>query len=335
MADIAFEKTAGLIRFFTRELQALPERIQKTAFDIRLQTGQPVSIRTGTGVFYLKGQGNLTKNWQEASLQCTAGQMQELFMQLCAHSIFSHENEIRNGFVMVEGMYRVGISGTAVAEEGRIKNIRDISSLVFRIPREKKGCSAPLFHGNVDFSRGVLLVGQPSSGKTTLLRDIVQSLSFGTYCASKRVAVVDERDEISGCYNMGPCADILRGYPKSAGIELATRTLSPEVLVCDELSHTELESVTKTLYSGVPLVASVHGSIQNLLHMQAIRTMLEQQIFETVVFLTGRNAPGQLKTIYRAGELFEAVGCGADYDKQSGNGAAPGTETEKKRVHAA
>lgn len=313
----------------------LPDSIKESAYDIRLNAGQPVSIRAKQGIFYLKGQGLPTRNWQEAKIYCSAPQLQALLLQLCAHSLFSHENEIKNGFVMVENSCRVGICGTAVLEAGTIKNIRDISSMVFRIPREKKGCCAPLFHKHIDVTGGVLLVGEPSSGKTTVLRDLVQSLSSGIFSGPMRVAVVDERSEISGCYDLGPCTDVLKGYPKQAGIEMAIRSLSPELLVCDELSHQELEAVTKALYSGVPLIASVHGNEKNLLQKAAVRAMLEQHMFETIVFLSGRGSPGNFKMMYKAGELLETVGGGADYHQQSRAGAAAGPAAEKKRIHVA
>ena len=63
-----------------------------------------------------------------------------------------------------------------------------------------------------------------------------RSLSLGRFASGRRVAIVDERGELGG-FDLGPCADILRGYPKETGLEVALRTLSPEVIVCDELSQ--------------------------------------------------------------------------------------------------
>lgn len=335
MAEKDFDDIALLVRRFAQALLALPQAVKAQAFDIRLKAGQPVSLCTGDGIFFLKGQGSVTRNFREAEFFCGAEDMREVFLQLCGHSVFSHENEITNGFVLAAGNCRVGICGTAVLEKGEIKNIRDISSMVFRIPREKKGCAAELFRGGIDFSGGLLLVGEPSSGKTTLLRDIVQSLSRGIYGQTRRVAVVDERCEIAGNFDLGPCADVLRGYPKQVGISMALRSLSPELLVCDELSHLELEAVTKALYSGVPLIASVHGAQKNLLKKAAVWEMLENHIFETVVFLSGRGSPGAIEKICGAGELLEAVGRGIGNSKRAAGGNNARTEAEKKRNHAA
>ena len=90
------------------------------------------------------------------------------------------------------------------------------------------------------------MAGPPSSGKTTFLRDIARSLSLGRFASGRRVAIVDERGELGG-FDLGPCADILRGYPKETGLEVALRTLSPEVIVCDELSQRDFKAVQGAL----------------------------------------------------------------------------------------
>ena len=100
-------------------------------------------------------------------------------------------------------------------------------------------CIRDSFLEGVPLERGVLVVGPPSSGKTTFLRDVARSLSLGRFGPSRRVAVVDERGELGG-YDLGPNADVLRGYPKAAGLDAAIRTLSPEVAVLDAVSYTHL-----------------------------------------------------------------------------------------------
>ena len=57
---------------------------------------------------------------------------------------------------------------------------------------------------------------------------------------------MDERGELGG-FDLGPNADLLQGYPKGAGMEMALRSLSPEVIVCDELGQHDLEAVQRVV----------------------------------------------------------------------------------------
>ena len=57
--------------------------------------------------------------------------------------MFSHEQELREGYLRLEGGFRAGVCGTAVLEGGRVKSLRDITSLVFRIPQAVFGLWGP------------------------------------------------------------------------------------------------------------------------------------------------------------------------------------------------
>ena len=65
----------------------------------------------------------------------------ETFQKVCEHSIYSYQKQICEGFITIKGGHRVGISGSTVLEDGKIININYISSLNFRIAREKKDVS--------------------------------------------------------------------------------------------------------------------------------------------------------------------------------------------------
>lgn len=210
MDTSGFDTVARHIPLYRERLLALPGWVKDQAFDIHIASGQPLSLSGKEGALFL-GKKGVTRAFQEG-IVTTPQQLRELFLAACGHSVFRHEEELRQGYVRLGENLRVGVCGTAVAEGGQVRSLRDITALVYRIPRQVPGCGDRLFLEGVPLERGVLVVGPPSSGKTTFLRDVARSLSLGRFGPSRRVAVVDERGELGG-YDLGPNADVLRGYP--------------------------------------------------------------------------------------------------------------------------
>lgn len=336
MKDKAFMRIARMMPMYERELLTLPDELKLSAYDIRLKLGQPLTICAQKGMYYMSGNGRVTRNLDRAAIYCRESEFEELFLRLCDHSVFSHENEISQGFISVGRAYRVGICGTAVLQDGSINNIRDIESMVFRIPREKRGCARELFSKSQDFTKGILIAGEPSSGKTTFLRDIVQTLSFGdTAHAQKRLAVLDERYEIESIFDLGPGADVFKGYPKSEGFSMALRSMSPQLIVCDELSDKDLKEVENSMFCGVPVIASIHSTKEELLKRRGISSLIKKQAFGSLVFLKGRDYPSQVSSIVKAGDYLEAVGSYADNSQRTAVRSFAGAAAEKKGDGAA
>ena len=124
---------------------------------------------------------------------------------------------------------------------------------------------------------------------------------MGEAAPIRKVAVVDERGELAGtCIgvpqnDLGLCCDILDGYPKAEGILQAVRTLSPDIVVCDELGSMEdVAAVEQGLNAGVTLVSSIHaGSAEELLHRKQAVRLLETGAFGTVAFWGNAAARGR------------------------------------------
>lgn len=288
----SFDSIAERIPIFGRALLRIPPLVKEQAFDIHLKAGGAVSITGAEGTVFLKESG-VTRALSDDILTVTPQELSEVFLAACGHSVFSHEEELRQGYLMVGGACRAGICGTAVYEHGYLKTVRDITSMVFRIPRTVTGCADRLFLEGIPIENGVLLVGEPSSGKTTFLRDLARSLASGRFSPHRRVILLDEKGEFS-LGDLGPCADVLRGYPKEQGLQLAIKMLSPEFLVCDELSPADLPAVSGAAGSGAALLASVHANRESFLTRPLCQDLLATGAFGTVVFLTGRSTPGEI-----------------------------------------
>lgn len=191
----------------------------------------------------------------------SAAEIADCFAELCRYSVHSFQEEIAQGFVTLDGGHRVGICGTAVTNGGRIEMFKDISGLNIRIAHEVKGCADELyrrfFSGGL---RSVLIAGKPLCGKTTVLRDLARQLG-----ERHRVTLIDSRNELSASVHGTPALDIglntdvLCGCSKSEGIMLALRSLSPEVIICDEIGNDEC-AIEQALFCGVGLIATAHAA---------------------------------------------------------------------------
>ena len=294
-------------------LEALPCGIKRQAQEIRLRIGRPVCVCCCNGVYFLDGCGNPSVLPDPSGLSIQREDLEESFRNFCGYSVYSHQNEIRNGYIALSGGHRAGICGTAVYHSGEICGMRDISSVNVRIARQMFGSADGLLDElKDDIERGLLLVGAPASGKTTILRDIARQLADGRRGAMRKVTVVDERGELAGTYlgkpqnDLGACCDVLDGFPKADGILLAVRSLSPEFVICDELgTERETEAVEQGLNSGAAMIASIHaGSREELMKRKQAVRLLKTGAFGYAALLEGRGRPGRVAKLYRAGDLI-------------------------------
>ena len=194
--------------------------------EIRIRQGRRMTLR-------YRGELHIPQGQQS---DVTAMECKEILSQISQHSLYAFEEEIRRGYMTLPCGHRIGVAGRAVMEQGQVRTLRQITCLNIRISHEKRGCAdwlmPYLLHGKQLYS--ALLVSPPGGGKTTLLRDIVRNVS-----ARFNVSLIDERSEIAGCYqgipqrDVGPNCDVLDGCTKAVGMEMALRSLGPDVIAVD------------------------------------------------------------------------------------------------------
>lgn len=205
-------------------------------------------------------------------------------LNICKGSLYSYRDSIAEGYVTCEGGVRVGISGTARYDGGKLVGIGDISSLIFRIPTGKSDVYEELRQAWSISKSGMLIYSPPGIGKTTALRSLVGYI--GGIC-SEEVAVIDERCEFLSSDYKNLSVDILRGYKRSLGMQIALRSMSPSVMVIDEIGREdESRALLDSVNSGVRILATAHaGSYDELLKRKCLAPLFMAEVFDVAVGL--------------------------------------------------
>lgn len=281
----------GHIRTFINEL---PEGQIKELEEIRIRIERPIEIIARGRPFFLP-------------YVVKPDDAQKLLNKISNFSIYTLEEELRRGYITIPGGHRIGLAGKVILENGTVKAIRDVSSFNIRVAREKVGIADHLIPQIYDGGwLHTMIIGPPQTGKTTLLRDIGRIISQGREnIPSRKVGIVDERSEIAGSVHgvpqltFGPRVDVLDACPKAEGMMMMIRSMSPEVLIVDEIGRKEdCEAVLEAVNAGITLIITTHGhSLTEVRNRPILQPVLEMGIFERFIELGRGEAPGTIVSV--------------------------------------
>lgn len=278
--------------------------------EIHLRAGRPVLLTAGNREYGMTLQGEMTRDISMA-YRIEEKDLESILMHLCHYSLYAYEEEIAKGFLTIQGGHRIGISGQAVVENGRIRSIKNITSMNLRIAHEVKGAADRILsylYENGEF-QNCLLISPPGCGKTTLLRDIIRQVSDGSqYAKGKNVSVIDERSEIGGSYlgmpqnDLGARTDLLDACPKSQGMMMLLRSMNPYLVAVDEIGGEEdAGAIRQLLKCGCHILASIHGEgLEDVGKKKGLEGLFEEHAFKRYVILSRSHGAGTIEMVLDA-----------------------------------
>ncbi len=290
----------------------LSDEEKETITEIRIRTRKPVVVVAANGICFLHRSGKLTQVYSDLAVKTCEKDVEEIFSRLCGYSVYSYRDAINRGYITVSGGHRAGVAGTAVTENGRIVSVRNISCINLRIAKEITGAANEVY--SRCFSNGmngIIVAGPPSSGKTTVLRDLARQLSGAENGRFAKVFVCDERGELGASHcsvaqnDIGINCDLITSYPKKEGILIGLRSFSPDIIVCDEIAtDEELDAIESGLRSGVHFALSIHAQTEKDLRTKpSYQRLIASGCFGYTVLLSG-SQPGQIERLFAGSELL-------------------------------
>lgn len=349
------ERKDELLRIFARNIRAVLARLDTDFEDmqeIRLRVQGPLMVVRNNQQYFLTDMGKLVKQPETAHV-VTADELRETLEYIGNHSLYAFEEEIRQGFITIQGGHRVGLAGKAVLNEGSIRTMKYISFINVRLAHQVKGCADRIMPYLRQGGRvyHTLIISPPKCGKTTLLRDMIRQLSDGIQPVDEEnrmdengksgrtgvrrmgvtVGVVDERSELAACYqgipqnDLGVRTDVLDCCPKAQGMMMLIRTMSPEVIAVDEIGGREdLEAMEYVVNCGCKILATVHGnSIEDVERKPILGKMVKARMFERYIILSNSGGVGTVEMVCDRDGHALYTGLTKHQRSTSGKGGSP------------
>ncbi|WP_274365351.1 stage III sporulation protein AA [Paenibacillus thermotolerans] len=284
-------------------LAAVPPHIADRAEEIRIREGRPLEVCYAGGFVFVTASGAMTDD-PRLGLLPNREDCLKLLDAATNHSLYTMEEQLRRGFITVKGGHRIGLAGRAVTERGSVRGLKEIGGFNIRIAKEVKGAAEHvlphLWNKRRNALYSTLIVSPPQRGKTTLLRDLARTVG-----KRSKVGIVDERSEIAACldgvpsFDVGPRTDVLDSCPKAEGIMMMIRSLSPEVIIVDEIGREEdAAAVLEALHAGISIVSTAHGyDLSDVRSRPTLSALLASGAFERIVSLRPAGPPGSIFSV--------------------------------------
>lgn len=296
-------------------IKLLPEHIRDTLCslgavvlrditEIRIRRNKPLIMYIKNKLYFISIDGKLLSCYSQNCILVDDEQFEFITDRLCNNSYHTNMNSMIDGYVTTKSGCRVGIASTAVYKNSALSCVKDISSINIRISHEILNCSRELLNTlYIDDTPSVIVAAKGAGGKTTLLRDMARLLSGGYNSKYKKIAIVDERNEIAAGFNVGLNTDVLVGFDKAKGIENAIRTLSPDIIICDEIGNKrEVDAVKFGFSSGVKFIVSVHmDNEKQIENNEIINSLIKSNEFSYLLILKNYTDDFEIIDISEAG----------------------------------
>ncbi len=294
----------------------LPERVsraldflsKKGLREIRIRVKMPIVV--DFGALYYLGENGIVGDKEEA-LKCSFQEVQDIVFKACECSVYAHNEELKLGYISLPDGMRVGVCGEVVCENGEILTLKNFSSIAIRIPHQVPNCSLKALSYLYDESGilNTLVISPPGAGKTTFLRDLCYQ--FSSKNLVKNLLIIDERGEIAALKNgepqlcVGNFCDVYANASKQFGLENGIRTLTPDVIVMDELAKPDdIKALNYAIGSGVKIVASTHASsIEDFLEKPIFSDIISKKVFKRVVVLSTKDGAGTLEGVFNENQI--------------------------------
>ncbi|MBM7564365.1 stage III sporulation protein AA [Paenibacillus sacheonensis] len=304
-------------------MSRLPERLKDELEEIRIRESRPLEIGTSGGFWFLSPAGQPLSRPDEA-YKPSPEVCRKMLERVTNHSLYAMEEELKRGYITVAGGHRIGLAGRTVLEGGSVRGIRDIAAFNVRIAREVIGAAGSLLPKLLDHKRrtvhSTLVLAPPQQGKTTLVRDLARAASSGAWghpsaagWPGRKVGIVDERSEIAACvrgvptFDVGPRTDVLDACPKAEGMMMMLRSMSPEILIVDEIGREEdAAAILDASHAGVAVIATAHAiDLEDARARPVIGRLLAAGAFQLCAQLQ-RTAGGLAGQVFQASSAFRA-----------------------------
>lgn len=301
-------------RWFGERIRLILSNINEVGFqeveELRLRIGQPLLVRTSEQDYFINQEGRITS--PDKAYWMSREDLVSTLERMTHSSVYAAEEDLKQGFLTLPGGNRVGITGEAILQDGKIQRMKHVSSLNVRIARDIQGKGLKILPLLLDADGKVchtLLISPPRAGKTTLLRDLIRLISNGVPrlgLKGQTVGVVDERGELAGMwqgiptYDLGYRTDVLDRCPKASGMSMVVRSMAPQIMAMDELGHKDdVLALLDALRTGVQILSTAHAnSLEEAQNRPVLAGLLNQGVFERLVVLNRQNGPGTINGVY-------------------------------------
>ncbi|MGI8316176.1 stage III sporulation protein AA [Halobacillus mangrovi] len=295
-----------IIRLFPDHFQLLLKKNVnwETVQEIRLRVQHKIEILDSTTNACLS-QGCLS-----------AADLSYVLNQISQFSLYRFKDQLKDGFITIEGGHRVGLAGKVNTINDKVDTVKHVSFMNIRVARSTRGHVEPLLPYLYHDGRwtSTLIIGPPHSGKTTLLRELAQMIGSNRIYPASKVAVVDERSEIAASLqgvpqlDVGSRTDVMDACPKAEGMMMMIRSMSPEVIVVDEIGGIQdADAVREAAYTGVEVICSIHGdSFESARNRPSTNSLITEKVFDRYIVL-GRltdKKPGATMVLDETGQVI-------------------------------